>query len=296
MGADGGGAAQRRQEHRKRHHLRHGLRPEDVQPAEADQQVQRQAPGSHLELQPGKRHGRALAADDLQRRHVRGQRQLDLRHRRRDRQADLAHAGAVRAWGAARRDQRSAHARPGDDLRGQALSPDGRCARARSRHEDRQGDLEAEVRRVEGRLQGRHRAPHRRRSIDLGDGGRGQHHARLRRRLRSGYGEAIVAQVHDSRARRAGFRDLAEPDQTGRVEVRRRSDLAVRLVRSAARPRVYRHRECRAVQPDLSRRRRLPVYRQHSRAQAEDRRNGLVLPVRSERQLRLRRDARCARC
>jgi len=30
--------------------------------------------------------------------------------------------------------------------------------RARARHEDRQGDLEAEVCRVEGRLQGRHRA------------------------------------------------------------------------------------------------------------------------------------------
>src|SRR2546426_5660853 len=45
----------------------------------SDQQVQRQAPGSDLELQPGERHGRAFAADDLQRRHVRGQRQLDLR-------------------------------------------------------------------------------------------------------------------------------------------------------------------------------------------------------------------------
>src|SRR5882757_9337797 len=83
MGPDRRRAAQRREEHRKPHHLRHGLRPEDVQPAQGNQQVQRQAPGSDLELQPVKRHGRALAADDLQRRHVRGQRQLDLCHRRR---------------------------------------------------------------------------------------------------------------------------------------------------------------------------------------------------------------------
>src|SRR5260221_13723486 len=92
LGPDRRRAAQRREEHGKPHHLRHGLRPEDVQPAQGNQQVQRQAPGSDLELQPDKRHGRALAADDLQRRHVRGQRQLDLCHRHRDRQADLAHA------------------------------------------------------------------------------------------------------------------------------------------------------------------------------------------------------------
>src|SRR5438309_11300609 len=52
MGPDGRGAAQRREEYRKRHHLRHGLRPEDVQPAQADQHVHRQAPGPDQELQP----------------------------------------------------------------------------------------------------------------------------------------------------------------------------------------------------------------------------------------------------
>src|SRR5258706_13726387 len=226
LGPDRRRPAQRREEHRKPHHLRHGLRPEDVQPAQGNQQVQRQAPGSDLELQPDKRHGRALAAYDLLRCHGCGQRQLDISHRRRDRQADLAHARPVRARGAARRDQRRAYARTRDDLPGQALSPDGGRARARARHEDRQGDLEAEVRRMERRLQGRYRADHRQRRAGVGNGRRGQHHAPLRRGLRSGYRGAGVAQRVDTRARRSGLRNLAEPNLTPRLGVTRRGQPA----------------------------------------------------------------------
>ena len=92
-GPDDGRAAQRRQEHRQRAQPQHGLRPQELQPAQADQQIQRQTPGADLEHQPHERLGRALGADGLQRRHLRHQRQVDLCDRRRDRQADLAHGG-----------------------------------------------------------------------------------------------------------------------------------------------------------------------------------------------------------
>ena len=92
--ADDRRTGERRQEHRQRHHPEHGLRPEELQPAQANQQVQRQAPRAGLEREPHERHGRAGGADHLQRRDVRDQRQVDVCHRRRNRPADLAHAGA----------------------------------------------------------------------------------------------------------------------------------------------------------------------------------------------------------
>ncbi len=47
----------------------------------------------------------------------------------------------------------------GDDLQRQALSPDARCARDGARHENRQGNLENEIRGVQGKLR-RHRGAH----------------------------------------------------------------------------------------------------------------------------------------
>ena len=67
-------ADRQRQEQRKRHHLRHGLQPPPVQPVEPDQQIQHQAAGPGLEHEPQQRDWRTRAADDLQRRHVCGER------------------------------------------------------------------------------------------------------------------------------------------------------------------------------------------------------------------------------
>ena len=57
--------------------------------------------------------GELSAARDLQRRHVRRERQMDLCARRRDRQADLAHAGGDRAGLPRVGDRRRDHARRG---------------------------------------------------------------------------------------------------------------------------------------------------------------------------------------
>jgi alcohol dehydrogenase (cytochrome c) len=66
-----------------------------------------------------------------------------------------------------------------NDLRRQALPPDAGRARDGARHENRQGDLEDQVRRVQGRLQGRHRADDRERRARFGHGRRRQHDARF---------------------------------------------------------------------------------------------------------------------
>ena len=52
IGADRGRAAQRWQEHRQRARPQHGQRPQELQPAQAGQQAEHQAPGTDLELQP----------------------------------------------------------------------------------------------------------------------------------------------------------------------------------------------------------------------------------------------------
>ncbi|RPH54680.1 MAG: hypothetical protein EHM89_18265, partial [Acidobacteria bacterium] len=67
-GADDRRAGQRREEHGKRHHAEHGVRPQELQCAQANQQVQRQAPGARLERQPHERPRRAGRAHGVQRR------------------------------------------------------------------------------------------------------------------------------------------------------------------------------------------------------------------------------------
>ncbi len=124
-------------------------------------------------------------------------------HRRRDRQADLAHAGGDRAGRDARRDLRRVHQRRADALQRQALSRDHRQSHRRARHEDRQGGLEAEIRRLARGLLRHRRADHRQRRADLGNGRRRVDHARLPRRLGSGNREEAVAPIHHPGARRS---------------------------------------------------------------------------------------------
>ena len=176
-------------------------------------------------------------------------------------------------------DRRRDHARAGDDLQRQALSADARRARRGARHEDRQGDLETKIRRIQGRLQGRYRSDHRQRRTGIRHGRRRQHDARLHRRLRSGYRASGYGGPgrYPRRASPVRRRGQTRPSPT------RGNTAAARLgrcfVRSAARPDLYRHGQRRAVQPIVSRRHGQPVHREHPRDPAEDRRAGLVLPV-----------------
>ena len=169
-----------------------------------------------------------------------------------------------------------------DDLQRQALPRDDRQPRPRARHEDRQGDLEAEVRRVEGRLHRRHRADGRQRRADLGHGRRRAHHARLPRRLGSGDRQEAVAPLHHSRAGRARLRDLAArtPDawkygggatwQTGSY------DPQLDLV-------YWGTGNAEPYNPTYRGGARQPLHRQRARDPAEDRRDRLALPVHAER-------------
>ena len=285
-------AGERRQEPGERHHAEHGLRPQELQPAAADQQEQRQAPGARLEHQPDERHGRAGGADHLQRRHVCDQRQVELRDRRRDRTADLAHAGAVRA----RPPTRGRH-HPGrrDDLQRQAVPRHLRQPRAGTRHEDRQGAVEPEVRRRQGGLLRHQRADCRQRRAADRDGGRRVDDPRIHRRLGPRHRQEAVAPPHDSGTRRTRLGDVAEEQR--RVEVRRRADVAFGLLRSGARPCLLGHRQCRALRSAATRRPRQPVHVERAGDPAEDRRDRVSLPIHTQRRLRRgrRRRARARR-
>ena len=158
-----------------------------------------------------------------------------------------------RGAGVLRRDQ----PRHRDHLQRQAVSHHARQSRARARHENRQADVEAEVRRLQGRLHRHQRAAHRQRRADHRHGGRRVHHARLSERLGSGNRQAPVAPLHRARARRERLGDLAEGHR--RLEVRRRADVAQRRVRSRARSRLLGHRQPGAVGAAQPRRARQPV-------------------------------------
>src|SRR5258706_1347492 len=75
--ADARRPQERREELRQHPHLRHGLPPAALQPAQADRQEHRQAPGAGVEPEPRQQLGRAGAADRVQRGDDRHQRQGD---------------------------------------------------------------------------------------------------------------------------------------------------------------------------------------------------------------------------
>ncbi len=270
------GARQRRQEHRARADAEPGLRPQELQPAPRNQQDQHQATGADLEHQRDERPGRAGRADDLRRRDVRDQRQMDLRARRGNGPADLADAGGARAGHAGRAD----HARGGNDLQRQAVPRDVRQPRARARHEDRRAGLEPEVRRREGRLLRDRRADRRQRGAHLRHGRRRIDHPRVPRRLGSRDRQEVVAPLHDSVAWRAWLGDLAEGQR--RLDARRCADVALRLVRSGARSRVLGNRQRGAVRSEAAGRARQPVRVQRAGDPAEDRRSRLLFPVHAQ--------------
>ena len=141
IGTDHRRAQQRRQEHRQHSHLRHGLPPAALQPAQSDQQEHRQAAGAGLEPQPRQPVGRAGAADRPQRRDVRDQRPAHRRDRRRHRQADLAPHARLAGRDAARRVLRRLQ-QGRRDLRRQGLPHHARRACDRARRQDRQGGVE----------------------------------------------------------------------------------------------------------------------------------------------------------
>ena len=127
QGADDRRTEPRRQESRERHDAEHGLRPQELQPAQKQiYPLERHAARPHLEREPEQRSGRARGADGLRRRDVRHQRPMDLCHRRRDRPSDLANAGEARG----RHHTRGHHARRGDDLQRQGLPRHRRQPRA----------------------------------------------------------------------------------------------------------------------------------------------------------------------
>ena len=95
------------------------------------------------------------------------------------------------------------------------------------------------------------RADRRQRRADLRHGRRRIDHARLPRRLGSRHRQETVAPLHHSGAGRARLGDLAEGQR--RLEVRRRPDLALRLLRSAARSRLLGHRQRRALRSAAAR-------------------------------------------
>ena len=174
--------------------------------------------------------------------------------------ADLAHAGGDRPEHEARR---ADHARRGDDLQRQAVSRDDRQPPPRARHEDRQAGVEPEVRRLARGLLRDERADCRQRRRDFRHGRRRVHDARVPRRLGSGHRQEAVAALHDSRAGRARVGDVAEKQR--RLESGRRPDVAIGLVRSAARPRLLGHRQRGAVRSAAARSAGQPVHVQRAR-------------------------------
>ena len=93
---------------------------------------------------------------------------------------------------------------------GKAVSGDDRQASARPRHEDGQGAVEPEVRRMRNGLLRHRRADRCQRRPDFGHGGRRIDHARIPRRLGSRYRKETVAPIHNSCARRNRLRNMAE--------------------------------------------------------------------------------------
>ena len=130
------------------------------------------------------------------------------------------------------------------DLRGQGVPHHARRARRRARPEDRQADLEAEGRRVEGRLFAHRRAARGERRGDHGLLGRGVRRALLPRRLGPGDRQEAVAPLHHRRAGRERPRDVGAARD---LSARRREHLDHRLVRSRARSRLLGHRQRRPV-------------------------------------------------
>ena len=125
----------------------HGVRPQELQPARGDQQVEHPPAGAHLEHEPDEPVGRVGRAGDLRRRALRDQRELDLRHRPGDRPPDLAHAGSTRRGIAA---AQQLQPRRAGRLRRPPVPGDGRQPRSRAGHGDRRGAVEPEVRRRGG--------------------------------------------------------------------------------------------------------------------------------------------------
>ena len=262
-----------------------GYQQTPFQSAQAGQQADHQAAGAGLEPQPRQQLGRAGAADRLQRRDVRDQRARHRGDRRRDRQADLEADARLAARDAARGLLRRLEQGRGD-LRRQGLPHHARRVRRGLRCQDRQGGLEDQGRRMEGRhfadagAAGRERCPGDRQLR------RRVRRARLHRRLRHRDRQAALAALHHSGERREGQRDLAAGQQ--RLGVGRRLGLDHRLLRSRPRPHVLGHRQPGAVGVAVAAGRQ-PLHLVGAGDAAEDRRDRLALPVHAERRLRLRR-------
>ena len=139
-------------------------------------------------------------------------------------------------------------------------------------------------------------------------GGQGQGDRRRRRRRLGIRGfiaaydaqhrQRSVALLHDSRARRAGPRNLggmpAKPGdvlRSGSVEARRRIDLADRFVRPDAEPDLLGRRQRRSRLESGPAPGRQPLHRLGRRARCRHGTAPLALPVHAERRLRLRRGA-----
>ena len=177
--------------------------------------------------------GRAGRADGLQRRHVR---RSTASGRSPSTSRPAARSGA-RRWSSipgqrTRASRRSTAAR--------ATIYNGKLFRvtidnhiARARHEDRQADLEPEVRRLARGLLRDQRADRRQRRVDFRHGRRRVHDARLPRRLGSGDRQEAVAPLHDSGARRARLRDVAEEQRRLEAGRRRRRGAPARTIRSS---------------------------------------------------------------
>ena len=220
------------------------------------------------------------------------QRQVDVRHRRRDRPADLAHAGASSSPACSASRRRRDQPRRGDDLQRQALSRDDRQPPARARHEDRQGGLEPEVRRLRKRATTATGAPIVANGVLISGMAGGES---TTRGFLDGWdpetGQEAVAPLHDSGARRAGLRDLAEGQRRLEVRRRRRPGARARTIRSSISSTGAPAMPSRTIRRPRGGARQ-PVHVERARDPAEDRRDRLPLPVHAERRVRRRRHRR----
>ena len=145
--------------------------------------------------------------------------------------------------------------------------------------QDRQGSLDHDRRRQQVELLHLARAAGRRRQGDGRRLGRGIRHPRLRRGVRSGHRQGVVADLYDSGAGRAGQRDVAE----GRsMEDRRRAGVGDRELRSRHQPRVLGNRQRRPVDR-RSASRRQPLRRVDDCDRCRDRPDQGPLPIQPER-------------
>ena len=142
------------------------------------------------------------------------------------RPADLAYAGSERTRQHAR-GQRHLSWRAGD-LQRQALPRHRRQSPRRARNEDRQGAVESEIRRGEGRLSLERRPDRCQRGADLRHGRWQIDDAGFPRWLEPGYRRKAVAPLHNSGSGRARLGDVAGEQR--RLEIRRRSDVALGLL------------------------------------------------------------------